>query len=252
VPCDEDLVSFYNRYSLKHQVWQSAKKRPAALKAGRRRRGGNGILLELARRRPIAGKKLIEFGCSRGSFLLDAREAGAIVSGMDLDSGACDFVSSLGIPCERTMTAALDNGPYDFVVALNLIEHLPQPKAWLKQISSVMTPGGLIVLWTPNGAQSAALGSGWVGFRVDLDHLTYFTATHLSRLLVEVDLWPEAVWELSQANLSGFTEVERAPGRMERLLKGFHRQPVQSWAIPPSAGAFTLVIFAGKPSRIRP
>ena len=246
IPSNDALAEFYERYSVNHQSWQSAKKRAAALKAARRRRGGNGLLGEIGRRRPIAGQRLIEFGCSRGSFLLDSREAGASVSGMELDAGAREFLSHLSIPCHATMAAAAAAGPYDIVVALNVIEHLPQPKLWLEQISAMTAPGGLVVIWTPNGGQADTFGAGWVGFRVDLDHLSYFSAKNLSALLVDVGLWPEAVWELSQANLSGFRKTQSGPSRKDRLVQRLKGKPVLSWAVPPGVGGFSLGMFAGK------
>jgi hypothetical protein len=148
---------------------------------------------------------------------------------MELDAGAREFLSQLSIPCHATTEAAAAAGPYDIVVALNVIEHLPQPKVWLEQISAMTAPGGLVVIWTPNGGQADTFGAGWVGFRVDLDHLSYFSAKNLSKLLVDVGLWPEAVWELSQANLSGFRKTQSGPSRKDRLVQRLKGKPVLSW-----------------------
>jgi 2-polyprenyl-3-methyl-5-hydroxy-6-metoxy-1,4-benzoquinol methylase len=247
VPSDAALSAFYDSYSNEHQRWQSAKSATAAMAAARRRRGGNGILQEMALRRPLAGKRLLEIGCSRGSFLLDAREAGANVTGVEIDAGARRFLAEVGIECHADLGAAAHPAGFDAIVALNVIEHLPAPRQWLRSINRLLNPGGLLVLWTPNGGQATRLGAGWVGFRVDLDHLNYFSMATLGRLLLDEGLWPEATWELSQANVSAFRGITApASGRLARLQRAC-RPPVRTWALPPGSGGFTLGMFAGKP-----
>jgi 2-polyprenyl-3-methyl-5-hydroxy-6-metoxy-1,4-benzoquinol methylase len=247
VPSDAALAEFYDRYSDMHQRWHRAKTAADAIAAARRRRGGNGLLHEMTLRRALAGKRLLEIGCSRGSFLLDAREAGAHVTGVEIDAGARRFLAELGIECHAELPAAAHSAGYDAIVALNVIEHLPTPRQWLRDINRLLNRNGLLALWTPNGGQATALGAGWIGFRVDLDHLNYFSMATLGRLLLDEGLWPEATWELSQANLSAFTgAAPAAPGRLLRLQRAC-RPPVRTWAVPSASGAFTLGMFAGKP-----
>lgn len=246
VPSAEDLATFYAKYSANHQKWQGRKSHAAARKAAGRRRGGNGLIAEIGRRRPLSGSRLMELGCSRGSFLLDAREAGAVVSGMEVDVTARDFLSELGIPCHATLEAVAQSGPYDIIVALNVIEHLVDPKAWLQQLSRMLSSGGLLALWTPNGGQADILGAGWVGFRVDFDHLSYFSLECLARAALQADLWPEAAWEFSQANLGGFRPSQSPPKRQERIAAKLRRAPVRSWSLPVEGGGYTLAFLAGK------
>lgn len=246
VPSDELLAEFYERYSTAHQVWQSGKTAAGAIASARRRRHGNGLLLEIAQRRRVRGARLLEVGCSKGSFLLDAREAGAEVSGVEIDGPARAFVETLDIRCHQSLDHAHMSAPFDIIVALNVIEHLPNPRSWTESLASLLAPGGMAVLWTPNGGQVATFGAGWVGFRVDLDHLNYFSAATLSRLVLGCGLWPEACWEFSQANLAGFTNA--APERAwSSRLRRWWRAPVPTWALPAAGGGYTLALFAGKP-----
>jgi SAM-dependent methyltransferase len=253
VPSDQQIAAFYEQYSSSHQPWHRSRSIAGALRAARRRRSGNGILREIGRRRTVSGARLLEIGCSRGSFLLDAREAGAAVFGMEIDADARRFVADLGIHCSETMTQVAAEGPYDIIVALNVIEHLTDPRGWLRQTSDALTTGGLLVLWTPNAAQADTLGAGWIGFRVDLDHLTYFSARTLTPLLVDAGLWPEAVWEISQAELSGFRNTERTAVRgpigawRAALTVWLKPAPNHAWALPQAGGGYTLCVFAGKP-----
>jgi 2-polyprenyl-3-methyl-5-hydroxy-6-metoxy-1,4-benzoquinol methylase len=250
IPTAQHLATFYESYSTTHQGWHTAKGIAAAHRAARRRRGGNGLLQAMARRHELRAAHLLELGCGRGSFLLDAKELQADVSGMEIDAAARRFVNDLGIPCHATLDAAAEHGPYDIIVALNLIEHLPDPRGWLQTIASLLRSGGMLVLWTPNAAQIDVLGAGWVGFRVDLDHLTYFSARTLSTLLLDAGLWPEAHWELSQAELAGFRQIKtpEITGARRWLRKLWRRAPVESWRLPQAGGAYTLCMIAGKPS----
>jgi SAM-dependent methyltransferase len=246
-PTADALTAFYAQYSTDHQSWQGRKTPAMAIKSANRRRGGNGLLAEIARLRPLSGAAVVELGCSRGSFLLDARAAGAVTSGMEIDVGAQQFVRALGMPCHATLDEVAKSGPYDIVVALNLIEHLMDARPWLQTIHGMLNPGGLLVLWTPNGGQADLLGAGWVGFRVDLDHLMYFSMKSLARVVTDTGFWPESAWEFGQANLGGFRRGTPAPGRAERLVATLRRSPVPSWNLPRGAGGYTLALLAGKP-----
>ncbi|MEE2638254.1 MAG: methyltransferase domain-containing protein [Acidobacteriota bacterium] len=42
--------------------------------------------------------------------------------------------------------------PFDCIVATEIIEHVAHPDEFLKQLSSLVAPGGYVVLTTPNGA----------------------------------------------------------------------------------------------------
>jgi hypothetical protein len=100
------------------------------------------------------------------------------------------------------------------------------------------------VFFTPNGGQADTLGAGWVGFRVDLDHLNYFSSATLSRLLVRAGLWPEAVWEFRQAELSAFeTGVAAGASMFDRLVRRW-RPSDRAWALPPLGGSYVLCTFA--------
>jgi SAM-dependent methyltransferase len=116
-------------------------------------------------------------------------------------------------------------GAYDAVVMLALIEHLVDPLRALRNVRSMLRPGGFVYIDTPNIAtwprrlrllaghfpSTASREEGlasYDGNPVDLHdegHLHYFTYRSLSRMLVE---------------RCGFTRVTRAPYASAPQLAG--------------------------------
>jgi 2-polyprenyl-3-methyl-5-hydroxy-6-metoxy-1,4-benzoquinol methylase len=249
IPSPTQLAAFYNGYSHTHQ--RRVKDASRAMRRARQRKGRNPLLFEIERVRRLEGARLLEIGCSTGELLLDARDRGAQVFGVEIDASARQYVSEqLGLSCFKEVSGIPRDLPFDIVVAMNLIEHLPDPRGWLAEVCRRISPGGLLALWTPNGGQADELGAGWVGFRVDLDHLNYFSQRTLGRLVLEASLWPEAVWAFKQAAIGGFTKssVATPRGLLQRAARRlFMFQGNAEGGLPPGAGGFTLCLLAGKP-----
>ena len=63
----------------------------------------------------------------------------------------------------------LRSGSIDIVVAMQVIEHVPDPEVMLAEIRRILAPHGTLILTTPNTDSIAArrLGAKWRGFRPD-------------------------------------------------------------------------------------
>jgi len=125
-----------------------------------RRRANWVPLLEMAER-PAAGRRGLEIGSSTGAFLRLATERGWSMAGIELDdrARAQHAHASPGVPAYATLAAARRDGlrPVDAVWILHTLEHLPDPAAALREAVDALTPGGVLIASTPNGASLECL-----------------------------------------------------------------------------------------------
>ena len=175
----------------------------------------------------LEGKRLLEIGCGCGEFLVAARRRGASVFGNDISQEACSFVSrQLHIPVfQGPLSAAAfraEFGPMDIVVMSDLIEHPVEPLATFESALNVLPPGGLLLIFTPNGgAASDDLRSArqWVGFRVDLEHLQYLSSATIAALASMYSCRIEHLEALGYPGLDGMDRTPAARAAAERSLK---------------------------------
>lgn len=87
---------------------------------------------------------LLDYGCGRGLFVKYLRRHGhPHVHGFD----------PYGNPQAFGDRAALDHGPFDFVLLQDVLEHVEDPRALLTELNGYLKPGGTILIGTPNADQ---------------------------------------------------------------------------------------------------
>lgn len=98
----------------------------------------------------LGPKSLLDVGCGRG-FLLD-RFADAGLTGLTGVDVYDDVESERWNYARGDVTAALpfDDASFECVVAGEIIEHVPDPDGFLREIRRVLKPGGTLVISTPN------------------------------------------------------------------------------------------------------
>ena len=70
---------------------------------------------------------------------------------VDLDSDACDTASARGQQVFQGRFEDFETtDKFHLIMALNIIEHVEQPDKFLEKIVTLLAPGGLVVLQTPN------------------------------------------------------------------------------------------------------
>jgi 2-polyprenyl-3-methyl-5-hydroxy-6-metoxy-1,4-benzoquinol methylase len=125
---------------------------------------------------------LADIGCGDGSFLRIMADRGWQVAGVDFDAAAVAVARGHGLDVTiGTAESLLQGGRrFDVVTASHVIEHLPDPEAFLSRCRELLRPGGKIVLKTPNSASFGhrRYGRDWRGLEPPR-HLQIFTRSAL-------------------------------------------------------------------------
>lgn len=113
------------------------------------------------------GLKILDVGCGGGLVCEPMARLGGEVMGIDADHNAIEVArehaAGQGIKIEYEDTTsdqlAEQGRQFDVVVALEIIEHVSDPEAFVKSLTDLCAPGGMIIMSTLNRTpKSYALG----------------------------------------------------------------------------------------------
>lgn len=153
-----------------------------------------------------AGARVLDLGCGPGALARVLVARGAAVTGVEFDaeaakraelSGATVFVADLDT---TDLTELLAGRVFDVVIAADVLEHLRDPAATLRQVRDVLAPAGYVVVSVPNVAHAsvrlALLGGSFpytdTGL-LDRTHLHFWTRSSLLELLAGAGFTAAAV-----------------------------------------------------------
>jgi SAM-dependent methyltransferase len=132
--------------------------------------------------------ELLEVGCGQGEVLMEARNRGFRVFGIEISAHAAAIANRrLGAPAVSVgaiETLPLARDRFGAVLAADVIEHVRDPEDWLLRIHKLLNPGGIVLLITPSldSWTRRLLRSRWMEYKAE--HLYYFSAVSI-RLLLE-------------------------------------------------------------------
>lgn len=152
--------------------------------AGRHRQRLDAAFRYLPRPRP--GQTLLDVGCGNGDFLLQARDAGWTVRGIDPDPKAVQAARRRGLDaCEGSVDTLADMPDrFDAITLSHVLEHVHDPVRTLADIHRLLRPGGHVYIDTPNidSRGAARWGIHWRGLEAPR-HLVLFSMDGLLGLL---------------------------------------------------------------------
>ncbi|MDB4516434.1 methyltransferase domain-containing protein [Crocinitomicaceae bacterium] len=132
-----------------------------------------------------SGRQALDIGCGNGKFMIKLRTLGWDVQGVEFNAGAVEVCrdSGLSVVHGDLDAAGFPDASFDMVSARHLIEHLPDPNAFMAEVARILKPGGYLYVRTPS---SRALGRKLFGrywFPNEVPrHLVLFSPENLALL----------------------------------------------------------------------
>jgi 2-polyprenyl-3-methyl-5-hydroxy-6-metoxy-1,4-benzoquinol methylase len=196
-----------------------------------------------------AGAKLLDLGCGNGEFMVAAAAAGYQVRGLDTSEAAVKLCRERGLQAavgdflDPAVARANTHDGVDLVTLWDVVEHLPDPHAFMRQVAASVRPGGMVFVKTPAierlTLEVTRMAPRMAGALLQApSHLQYFRKSSMTALLLR----------------SGFRELDWLPSRSVRgksqsggLKKQVARRVVA--AVHQASGDGNLLVFARTPAR---
>jgi 2-polyprenyl-3-methyl-5-hydroxy-6-metoxy-1,4-benzoquinol methylase len=148
---------------------------------------------------PLAGKRVLDLGCGNGYWSNRLRQLGAEPIGIDGSTEGITIARQKypGIRFEQllatdTVLSDLGVAPFDAVLSVEVIEHIYDPRGFVRSCMLALKPGGTLVLTTPYNGYLKSLALSLAGkwdFHLnplwDGGHIKFWSRHTLTTLLTE-------------------------------------------------------------------
>lgn len=146
----------------------------------------------------------LDFGCGTGGLVRYALRQGFDIVGHDEGWGA-GRAASAGIPILSREELFDAQGPkFDFISAVEVIEHIADPMSVLRDLRTLLNPGGTLFITTGNAAPWRGRLTDWSYTAVPDIHVSFFEPRTLDFALRRAGFVPA-----HPGYLDGFTDIIR-------------------------------------------
>src|SRR3989344_2064070 len=148
-----------------------------------------GPIVEAVRTHLRPSMKILDVGCSTGHFLAALKGKAKERVGLELGKDEASFIRKnldFKVYTDPIESAHIAEGPFDLITALQVLEHVPEPKSFLHGISRHLKPNGLLYLELPNidDVLLSVFGvKGYADFYFREPHVCYYSKKTLKTIL---------------------------------------------------------------------
>jgi len=181
-------------------------------------------------------RRFLDVGCATGMLLAHLRNRGWEVEGVEVCPQSAEHgvrERGLRIHVGTLEEASLPPDAFAVVHFSHLIEHVPDPRAFLCEVRRILAPDGHLIVTTPNvdGFQARLFGQRWRS--AIADHLVLFSKRTLRETLAR----------------SGFrvVKVRTWGGLAKGAAPGWIKRPVDALAKPLGFGDVVLMLAVKQP-----
>jgi SAM-dependent methyltransferase len=159
----------------------------------------------------------LDLGCGLGGLVRHLRSEGLAVAMGSEDGYAGRRVIEAGLPCLSSDELLEHEGTFDVVTSIEVIEHVIDPLAFLRQVERLLRPGGVFFLTTGNARPQRDRLTKWP-YVIPEIHVSFFEPATIEMAFERVGLVPE-----HHGYVRGFDRVIRyktvknLPGPVRRL-----------------------------------
>jgi len=132
----------------------------------------------------LSKKKLLDVGCGNGYFLSAAMEHCGQCFGTEFSARLRGFaIEKTGLQIFDRNLAELPERDFDIITLFDVIEHIADPVAFMRAVSSILRPGGHVLVFTPNFDSFSIRVMGQHSSIIDpTEHVILFTLPSLEQL----------------------------------------------------------------------
>lgn len=154
----------------------------------------------------LTNKKILDFGCGAGGFIEKVKATAASVNGVEPEQVLQSSFKNRDLSVWKSLREASDSGEcWDVITAFHVVEHLPDPRKILIELSKLLTQNGELVIEVPS-ADDALLtlyeSKPFQKFTYWSQHLFLFNAETLHRLAIQAGLRLVSIQHIQRYPLS--------------------------------------------------
>ncbi len=142
------------------------------------------------RKRPTPGR-LLDFGCGKGQFLVQAKEMGWQALGVETSAQRANFAREqygARVCDDLYESGVIESGNFELITLNHVLEHLPRPMPLLEELlRHNLSANGLAYIEVPrlDSWQSNIAGRDWMHLDIP-KHLSHWTEPQLRRALASL------------------------------------------------------------------